>query len=161
MQPPRFSHIRPPFCPDYPCPFHRWRSSSCLSRGGYFSNHSLTGREERNRSKNTDMWLKEFWIRNIYKVQARLGQSQDVDPMCSTFSQRALTGPSISKTMNETKEENRKLDKPPDNNCICNIFTFENIIIKAKTCLTRHHPVWQGTIWPAVFGWWDRYSYST
>lgn len=60
MQPPGFSLIRPPSCPDSSHPFHRRRSSSCLSRG-YFSNHSLTGREERDRSNNTDMhvilWL--------------------------------------------------------------------------------------------------------
>lgn len=46
--------------PSSPSPrpaLHLWHSSPCSSKGGYFSNHSFTGREEKDRSENTDLYM--------------------------------------------------------------------------------------------------------
>lgn len=49
-----------PCCPSpRPAPaLHLWHSSPCSSKGGYFSNHSFTGREEKDRSENTDLYMR-------------------------------------------------------------------------------------------------------
>lgn len=53
---PPFTSPSPPSSPR-PAP-HLWLSSPCSSMGGYFSNHSFTGREEKDRSENTDLYMR-------------------------------------------------------------------------------------------------------
>lgn len=146
MQPPGFSLLRPPFCLDVSYSFHRWHSSSCSSKGGYFSNHSLTGREEKDRSNNTDMYA-ILWLSDRQKnsqLESTSGSClflyvDKVFALCP----KSLDGPqpfcnpecSIG---SGSKLMSGRLDKTTYSNCSYNISTSEKLWF-GSTWIARLH----------------------